>query len=156
MSLAQNRPLTKPLFYTKTAQPLYFIPLASKNFFRCVKFWKLIPTAKPMGKEVFTSRNSLVKLPKFMHNERNLSPVINHNRNKESFAALTVPPWVSSDSHQNVKQAPSPEFGLTWNALSKYSNSYCLRIWSTFLDTLPIFIKPLQQLCTWLYAKGSL
>ena len=51
------------------------------RIFRCVKFSKLIPTAKPTGK-VFTSRKSLVKLPKFMHNERDLSPVKYHNRIK--------------------------------------------------------------------------
>lgn len=32
MSSVQNRPPTKPLFYMKTAQPLCFIPLTSKNF----------------------------------------------------------------------------------------------------------------------------
>ena len=52
------------------------------RIFRCVKFSKLIPTVKPMGKEVLTSRKSLVKLPKFMYNERDLSPVKYHNRIK--------------------------------------------------------------------------
>ena len=60
------------------------------RIFRCVKFSKLIPTAKPMGKEVFTSRKSLVKLPKFMHNERDLSPVKYHNRIKRHLL-----PWPS-------------------------------------------------------------
>jgi len=40
-----------------------------------------------MGKEVFTSRKSLVKLPKFMHNERDLSPVKYHNRIKRHLLA---------------------------------------------------------------------
>ena len=60
------------------------------RIFRCVKFSKLIPTAKLMGKEVFTSRKSLAKLPKFMHNERDLSPVKYHNRIKRHLL-----PWLS-------------------------------------------------------------
>ena len=60
------------------------------RIFHCVKFSKLIQTAKLMGKEVFTSRKSQVKLPKFMRNELDLSPVKYHNRIKWHLL-----PWLS-------------------------------------------------------------
>ena len=44
-----NRPLTKPLFYTKTAQPLYFIPPTSKNF-SLRKILEINPNRETHGK----------------------------------------------------------------------------------------------------------
>lgn len=49
MSSAQNRPRTKPLFYPKTAQPLYFIPLTSNNF-SLHKILKISPNCETHGK----------------------------------------------------------------------------------------------------------
>jgi len=49
MSSVQNRPRTKPLFYTKTAQPLYFIPLTSKNF-SLHKILEISPNHETHGK----------------------------------------------------------------------------------------------------------
>ena len=62
--------------------------------FRCIKF------SKPMGRDVFTSRKFLVKLPKFMNNDRDLSPVMNHARIKRHFLFwLSLPEYPMSPIH---------------------------------------------------------
>lgn len=94
----------KNLFFTRKEPSLCTVFLLEARTFCSLKFSKLILTAKPTGKEVYNNRKCLVKLPKFMHDERDLSLAMNHPRT--TFAVLSVPPWVSRDLQQNVRPAP--------------------------------------------------
>ena len=70
MSSAQNRQQNKPLFFKREQPSLCIVFHLQARIFRSVKFSNFMPTAKLTGKEVFTNRKCLVKLPKFMHDER--------------------------------------------------------------------------------------
>jgi len=81
MSSVQNRPRTKPLFSRKQPTLCILFHLQARTF-HCIKFSKLVPTTKPMGRHGITRRKFLVELPKFMNNDRDLSSVMNHARIK--------------------------------------------------------------------------
>ena len=75
---------TKQTFYNNIRkQPSLCIVLhLQARFFCTLKFSKLIPTVEPSGKVVFTNRKCPVMLSKSMHNESDISPVMNHPRMK--------------------------------------------------------------------------
>ena len=126
MSSAKKQTTNQTSVFIRKQRSLCILLHPQARIFRCVKFSKLIPTAKPMGKEVFTSRKSLVKLPKFQHNELDLLPVKYHKIKRHLL------PWPSL-----------PEYSLSIQWLpSKCKTSPLPRVWFDMERSLRIFKFP--------------